>query len=141
MVLQVLPGAGTVPRTQSKKVSLVTAVAKANCNSQKLCQARVEPPPGRLIYLKGDYTIYEVDGEEDQVRSQEIGAENSELSPDAVASCSAKTSLFSPNSSSTTNRSSSMSPPSTTTSSSSALPTIRMQRGSHKSLASSAKRR
>ncbi|KAI4204752.1 MAG: hypothetical protein LQ346_001576 [Caloplaca aetnensis] len=59
-------------RELSKKVSLVTAVAKANCNSQKLCQARVEPPPGRLIYLKGDYTIYEVDGEEDQLFCQNL---------------------------------------------------------------------
>ncbi|KAL8909191.1 MAG: hypothetical protein Q9207_000365 [Kuettlingeria erythrocarpa] len=38
----------------------------------ELCHARIEPPPGRLIYVKGDYTIYEVDGEEDQLFCQNL---------------------------------------------------------------------
>ncbi|KAL8946521.1 MAG: hypothetical protein Q9222_007099, partial [Ikaeria aurantiellina] len=34
---------------------------------RKLCNARNGPPPGQLIYSKDNYSIHEVDGEEDQV--------------------------------------------------------------------------
>ncbi|KAL8940476.1 MAG: hypothetical protein Q9216_002805 [Gyalolechia sp. 2 TL-2023] len=39
---------------------------------RKLCCARIEPPPGQLIYSKDDYAIYEVDGEEHQLFSQNL---------------------------------------------------------------------
>ncbi|KAI4091814.1 MAG: hypothetical protein LQ344_003918 [Seirophora lacunosa] len=39
---------------------------------RKLCHARSEPPAGQLIYSKDEYTIYEVDGEEDQLFSQNL---------------------------------------------------------------------
>ncbi|KAL8840577.1 MAG: hypothetical protein Q9170_001263 [Blastenia crenularia] len=38
----------------------------------KLCCARDEPPPGRLIYSKDGYAIYEIDGEEHQLFSQNL---------------------------------------------------------------------
>lgn len=39
---------------------------------RKLCCARNEHPPGQLIYSKDDYSIYEVDGEEHQLFSQNL---------------------------------------------------------------------
>ncbi|KAI4151926.1 MAG: hypothetical protein LQ341_000810 [Variospora aurantia] len=39
---------------------------------RKLCYARDEPPPGQMIYLKNEYTIQEVDGEEDQLFCQNL---------------------------------------------------------------------
>ncbi|KAL8711060.1 MAG: hypothetical protein Q9220_004441 [cf. Caloplaca sp. 1 TL-2023] len=39
---------------------------------RKLCNARTEPPPGQLIYSKDNYSIHEVDGEEDQLFSQNL---------------------------------------------------------------------
>ncbi|KAL8760544.1 MAG: hypothetical protein Q9184_003271 [Pyrenodesmia sp. 2 TL-2023] len=39
---------------------------------RKLCHARNQPPPGQLIYSKENYTIYEVDGEEDQLFCQNL---------------------------------------------------------------------
>ncbi|KAL9000814.1 MAG: hypothetical protein Q9169_000568 [Polycauliona sp. 2 TL-2023] len=38
----------------------------------KLCSVRSEKPPGRLIYSKDHYAIYEVDGEEHQLFSQNL---------------------------------------------------------------------
>ncbi|KAL8893167.1 MAG: hypothetical protein Q9215_000173 [Flavoplaca cf. flavocitrina] len=39
---------------------------------RKLCHARYDSPPGQLIYSKDDCAIYEVDGEEHQLFSQNL---------------------------------------------------------------------
>ncbi|KAL8816432.1 MAG: hypothetical protein Q9223_004555 [Gallowayella weberi] len=66
------------PLAPSSKANSTPSPRVTNLNVQhvvlgnKLCHARSEPPPGRLIYSKEDYDIYEIDGEEHQLFSQNL---------------------------------------------------------------------
>ena len=39
---------------------------------ERSCSTSNEPPPGRIIYSRDDYAVYEVDGEEEQLFSQNL---------------------------------------------------------------------
>ncbi|KAL8915451.1 MAG: hypothetical protein Q9171_000015 [Xanthocarpia ochracea] len=70
--------AALFPEAPSSKDNLTAPLRANNLSVQhvvlgdKLCRARSESPPGQLIYSKGKYAIYEVDGEDHQLFSQNL---------------------------------------------------------------------